>query len=410
MRFFGISKKETKDQDINLGLKNSNKKSSKKTPVNIIFDIRSSSVGVAIYALENGEIPNIIYTDRNYTVLNNIKDSKDYKNKLYRLIDQTIDELVEKGIVPNSNLKQKLEIKKVICSFSAPWYDPHIENINIKSEKPRKFTKEDFVAILKKENKIIKDSETLSVIDRKIISARINGYEVVDPFAKKFKKLSLSFYTGVVNSSTKKEISEKIETKLNPKQIDFYTHPLVLLTSFKSLYHSLTDFILFDFNGEITEISLFKNDILVSVSSIPVGINFFISELMNKMEIDKNTAMSLLNLYADSKLNPAENTAATIAINGAISKWSQNVYNILKKDWSKESGPQTIFVTADTSFEKLIRKILSDKQVYEKTLKVNNPPILHVTNSLNTKELNFYKKNIERDPLLSLITYFSTLT
>lgn len=366
----------------------------KSKNVDIVIDIRSSSVGAAILNYENEE-PVISYTIRKYLFLKKEQDPNSFIENTYKILDEVLEELRKEKV------KQERKVKKVTCVFSSPWYEASVESLIFNEEKSKIFTKEYLKDKLSKENDLKKEKEE---IENNILSIYLNGYETNNPYNKNFNTAKLSFYKSFISIQTGKNIKKKISNTLKPEKINFNTHPLSILNVLKTNYHSINDFCLFDISGEITEISIFKDGIFEELINIPKGFNYLIRKIAEEKNTDKETTLSKIKLIFENEIS--DNKLKDNIIN--VSKeWFKDIKKTREKEL--ESISKNIFITIDSDFKKIIAEIFNNKIFYTEVLEIEKEPIIRVVDSLNTRNLAKYEEGVVRDPLLSILTNFSTI-
>lgn len=384
------------------------KKRTKNPKIKVVLDIRSSSVAAAVITTNGGENPpSIHWTKRLRVFLDDEVDVNNLAKETYKKIDDLLKEVVSKGIpaVRDSKIKDR-SVSEVCCVFASPWYESRIRNFDIKDKGEIHFTKEYLNKILKKEQESDRPIEGRSEIDKKILSVLMNGYETDDPFNKKANSLTLSFYSSFVSNKTKSDIEEHIKEHLNTNKIHLSTHPLVTISAIKSIFHYLDNFILIDVGGEVTDISLFKNSMLSGILTVPQGINSFIRNVSEKCSLDKENAISQLNVISDGRYDKKCVEPTTKVINETKVKYLKSIADVIHSSWKSEAIPPTIFVTVDNEASSLMKKVLTSKEAYVDTFKINREPILHIVNNKTVEDLALYAKGTKSDALLSIISNY----
>lgn len=383
------------------------KKKSKNSDIIVVLDIRSSSIGAGVVTHAKNEEPIIHWTNRLRVFPESGGDVNSLVTRAYKQIDDILKEVVTKGLpsIKGINLKDR-SVDEVCCVFASPWYESKIKNFEVKEKGEIKFTKEYFNKVLNKEQERDKVSPGTIQVDKKILSVLMNGYETENPFDKKVEHLVLSFYSSFVSKKTIGDLEKRIQNNFNIKKIHFSTHPMVTISAIKSVFHSLSNFILIDVGGEITDISLFKNSMLHSLVTVPHGINFFVREIAEKCSMDKENAISQLNAMCDNHFDKKCIEPTAQIVKQTKNAWLLKLKEVIDTEWQGETVPPTIFVTVDNEARSLMKNILLSKEAYVNTLKINREPILHIINTNTVEGLCQYSKESRRDSLLSIITNY----
>ncbi len=382
-------------------------KKQKRSDIKIVLDIRSSSIGAAVVTQAKDEDPIIHWTNRVRVFPETSGEVNALIVQTYKQIDNVLQDVVIKGIpaISGVNLNDR-SIDEVCCAFASPWYESKIKNFEVKGKGEIHFTKEYFNKVLNKEHLMDKVPSGRVQIDKKILSVLMNGYETDDPFDKKADHLILSFYSSFVSKKTKDDLEHRIKKYLHTKRIVLSTHPLATISAIKSIFNALSNFVLIDVGGEITDIALFKKSMLHSLVTVPHGINFFIREVSEKCSIDRENAISQLNAVCDDRFDKKCIESTTAIVENAKTTWLSKIKETVDREWQGETVPPTIFVTVDNEAQSLMKKLLLSKESYIDTLKINREPILHIINTNTVKELCQYGKEVKHDALLSVITNY----
>lgn len=375
----------------------------------IVLDIRSSSVGAALLVQKPNSEPLIKYTLRKNIYFENRQKDFEFVDRVMLTLEQVLDKVTTTGLVKVTEKLESHKIDEVMCVFASPWYKSQIKNFKIKKNEPVKFTKKLLDNFIKQKREIEEINPGEIVVDNKILSVYMNGYENPDPFNKSAKDISVSFYTGLISEETLINVREKIKTKFNVKNIKFTTHPLVIISVIKNKYHSLKDFLLVDIGGEMTDLGLFRDSVLQNMVSVPHGVNYFVRQLQKDCSFDQNTAVSHLNLIYDDKLHEDCASKSKELVKRVEKEWLSAIKKGVSDTWTKEIIPPTIFVTVDNNANELAKNIFTSKAAYMKTLTINQEPIIHVLNNKNMKDLCDYDQGVSRDALLSVIAGYSAL-
>jgi cell division ATPase FtsA len=375
----------------------------------IALDIRSSSIGGALFIHRKNETPLIKYSFRKDVYFESTQNNEDFVDRMMVLLDDVLKKIQSTGLVKITEDLQNKKIEEVICVFASPWYKSQIKNFNIKKDEEIKFTEKVLGNLIKEKEKIIKvNTDEEVIVDDKILSVYMNGYEVEDPIGKKSANISVSFYTGIIGKQTMNTVSEKIRNVFTVENINFTTHPVSIISVIKSRYKSLKDFLIVDIGGEMTDLGLFKGSVLQNVVTIPRGINYFVRKLQKDCSFDKNTAISHLNLIYDDKIHETCAPKSKTLVKRVEKEWLTEINNVVKDSWTKQVIPPTIFVTVDNNANELAKNILTSKEAYMKALTINREPLIHVISTKNVKDLANYDAGVTRDSLLSVIVNYST--
>ncbi len=385
------------------------KKNIKPGALKLIVDFRSSSIGGALVVQEENKEPIIIYSTRNYIYLDVVENSDALFKKMISGLENVLDKIEKEGIKKNASKFSENFVSEVFCAFSSPWYKSTIKNFQINNEKPTKFTASVLDKISNKEKQSYKNNESESIVENKIVSVCMNGYEVADPFNKEATQISISIYSSSITTKTIEIIKNKISEKFNTNNITICTHPITIISVLRKLFHSVADFVFVDVGGETTDIGMFRSSKLEDLITVPVGTHYFLRKIINEHKLDLSAAMSHLNLLFNNKLEEDISKKSFDLVNNVKNDFISTINSALENKWKKEITPTNIFITSDLELSGLVKNLISSKDFYSKCLKINQEPIIHIINKKSVPDLCSEDAGIKHDPLLSLISTFSNI-
>ncbi len=375
----------------------------------LIIDFRSSSVGGALVVEEPNKDPVIIYSTRSYAFLEKIDNPETFWSKMLMTLDKVLDSVDKEGVKKNAQKFSENFVSEVWCAFSSPWYESKIKNFEINNTKPTKFTKSLLEKILAKNEQTKNKEGDRKEIENKIISVYLNGYEVTDPFEKKADKILVSFYSSEISTKTENEVVKRISEKFGTNNIKICTHPLMIISLIKALFHSVSEFVFVDIGGETTDIGLFRGGKLEDLITIPKGTLHFLRKLIEGRGLDFVTATSHLNLLFNNKLDETTTAKSFASLKIIKDEFISIIKKALENKWLKEVTPATIFLTSDGTMSGLLKDIILTKDFYSGCLKINRDPILQIINKNSARELTKEDSNTREDLLLSLISTYSNI-
>ena len=184
-------------------------------------------------------------------------------------------------------------------------------------------------------------------------------------------------------------------------------------TTIRDIFPDDRNFIMIDVAGEMTDVSLIKDDILLETSSFPLGRNSLIYNIAKLTGHNKTLAETFLDLYVDDKIQD---------------KYKEKIRNILldyKKEWMKCLSkifaiiskkiflPSKIYLTADEDVEKLFKKYIEEEewgQYFVTESKFNviilNNRILHRFCKIESPLGGFTGWNYINDPFITIESIF----
>ena len=115
-----------------------------------------------------------------------------------------------------------------------------------------------------------------------------------------------------------------------------------------------------DISGEVTDISLAKDNVLLESISFPAGKNMLVRALVSEMKTAPAAAQTELKLYLENKSNRDHRDQVEKVLSGAAREWLTFFEDALSQFSTEFPIPRTIFYTADDDvmkwFENAVRE------------------------------------------------------
>jgi len=357
----------------------------KEGEVVLILDIRSSSIGAGLVLIQ-GDETKILYTTRKDIYFSKNQQSDSFSKVSFKVLTKIMQEIAEKGIpllaendeIPNN-------ISYALSMYASPWFDAKTKEISLSRSKPFKLTEKIFERMVEEEIRQLRNRSTETMtVEKEVTNVLINGYTMTDPFHKKVTNLDFSFYVSQMAKSDLKIVENIIEKSISVKKVFHKTHPLVLSSVIKNVFSSTNSFILIDVGGEVTDISITKDDSLLSLATIPLGKHHFVREISNECKQEIPVAHSSFKMYFD-KTSHSECSDGIEKILASMGKeWRAQLIEGLREVYPEEEIPQNIFLTADDDAREAFKLILEDNEM--KTFMESQDS--HLVNALDVSSLD----------------------
>ncbi|MCK5059927.1 MAG: hypothetical protein KAR00_02145 [Candidatus Pacebacteria bacterium] len=380
----------------------------KHKEVVLIFDIGSASVG-ASFVMLSPKGPEVLYTKRSAMPIGEHLSSERILASTSIILKELVTVIEKEWIEKSKALKIKSKhIKHVLCVFASPWFVSHTKTFHIKKEEPLLVTKKTIEDIVAKERqefeKTISDSKYASAFDKniellehKIIQIKIEGYVTSNPYGKKAKDIELSFFESFISKQILQKFTEIIGQPFGKETIQFHTFSLASYSALNDLFPNEGTFLCMDITGEVTDISLVKNDVLLESMSFPSGRNFLIRTIMKKTNTNPEVALSYTKMHTEKHIEPKIAVVVNEAVKNAKEEWLVYLNDALGDTSKNAVLPRKIFVTVDSDVE----------PIFIDFLKSSTPPLSPIV--INAKQLNSsvaIKKGVCPDPFISLEALF----
>jgi len=388
----------------------------KKGEVVLLYDIGSASVGAALVLLEENMKPKILYSTRKNMVFQNELDFGRFTNSMEEIVKEvSLD--VQKNGLPHLKFTKlgTLSPKKIYCTLASPWYASQTRIIKSAKEKPFTVTKEKIKLLVDKEvenftefaksNKQI-NNEATEIIEKRIMQIKLNGYETSNPFNKKAETLELAIAVSVAQKKILNSITNVVHSVFVAQPIEFNSFSFTAFDSLRDTMIHTESFLFIDVSGEITDVSLIKDNIIRESSSFPMGKNNVIREVTKELNIGEAEAVSMISMYHDGTLQKDKEEKIAQILIGIEQKWISSFQNALLKLSDTFSIPSSVFFTSDQSVGHLFSSLIHKEEFSQFTMTDEMFSVIYVDH-IFLKDFVVFSRKVERDPFLILGALFA---
>lgn len=367
----------------------------------LIFDIRSASVGGALFLTGKDGIPKIIYSTREII-------QTEENISLEKLLSLTLKSLeVVSLAISRKGLGKP---SKIFCTLSSPWFISQNRIIKFKKENSFVFTSKLADELIKKEillfeeefiNKHKNTKYKVTPIEFKNMAVILNGYHTRIPLHQKTKELEMDIFISMSEENFLESIKKIIDKNFDINNIKFSSSIMSLFTVVRDMFLDKKSFLLINVCGEMTDISLVKNDVLNESISFPLGFNFFIRENAKELKCTNGEARSLLSLYKADHIAGSTLKKIEPIIKKSKMEWLKKFEESLSNMTKDIYIPSTIFMTIDGEYADFFSEIIKEEKLNQHIFTDGEFKVFF----LNTQFLHgiaLFDKNIDRDPYITI--------
>ncbi len=221
------------------------------------------------------------------------------------------------------------------------------------------------------------------IIENKILRVKLNGYEIKEPIGKTAQSLSLSQFISV----GPKELLNKLELLIHSEKADakisFHTFSLTAYQTFTRLIDKkYRNFVLIDTGGEITDLLVVADGLLVEHLSFPKGKNYLIRKLAKKMGTVFAEASSSLEIYQSGQASIVLKNRLESALVEIKKDWLGSFKEALAKVTETVFLPENFFILGDDKSDEIFVDFIEKESMIELSLSQNNFDVIFVDNSI----------------------------
>ncbi len=377
-----------------------NKKDKKK--IIAIFDIGSSTVGSAMVEVSNNKNthPTIIAFVR--TDINHKKDIN-YENlstDMFEALSINANELYNKKIGAPKN---------IICVLASPWYETQTKTIKNSRDTPFLFDEKNISELLKKEitaNEILnkekfgENPDIPEIFEKNILNISLNGYQVTNPIGKKVNSVDLGIIVSSSPGSFLSSLKSIFEKVFHETPVEFSSFVLDSFLAIRDRYSELDSYMMVDIGGDVTDITIIKNNAIAKIASFPFGRKTLLSTISTKLDISLRDASELFRLYNSNSMAENLKTKMSSLMKNIEESYAESFYESINNEDKPITVANPLFLTVETNSNIFFVNLLQ-KQEKIKSLFYNN--ICTVVSLENKDFSDICKvKNTNCDPFLMI--------
>lgn len=370
-----------------------------KNELVLVFDVGSSSVSGALFLTQESGIPKIIFS-----VVEPIKlEEKLDVNRFLPLMLQALEAVVNKIYFAKLGAPDRC-----FCVLSSPWYTSQTRIISYKKNTPFIFNTKLADELIQKEIKVFEEENlekyknignAVRAIELKNIKTSLNGYEVSKPLNQKTKELEMVIFVALSGEQVLQGIENIVSKHFNFHQIKFSSFTMASFSAVRDMNHQKIDFLLADIAGEITDISMIKNNVLRESISFPIGRNFFVRGVASLLGCSLDEAKSLISLFKDEHAEKSIVERIMPVMDKLKTEWLKKFQESLAHLSHDISVPATIFIAIDKDLASFFNQTIKTEQFSQYSLTESKFEVIFLSTELLHGFASFEDKVI-RDPFL----------
>lgn len=370
---------------------------SPKPQFGIIFDIGPSSVGAGLARFKKSDVPQVIYSARESFPLREMVDAKRFFKDMLAALKRVNEKILKESA--------GMKISHVVYSLSSPWSSAQTKIVSVKKSKPFILDKKALARIIAEQTVILEKrgmgsalnlSEKLSVIEKRIVDIKLDGKVVAHPEEFKASKADISFFLSLTPKMVIDEITDSAMQTYEPKDTKVFSFPLVAYSMTRDLFHGVHDFISLVIGGEISDVSVVHDGLILETASFPFGSHFLVREVAKAFSASLGEAESILALYSKGHGTEVMTEKVEAVLAFAQNKFTDALNETVAGFSVNKPLPKNLFVTIDGSIADFFIKCLRANPKLDVTLL--NPERL--------RDLVIFFPRVRKDPFIALITAF----
>ncbi len=366
----------------------------------LVFDIGSSSVGAAFFYSTSSGIPKIVFSVRQPLPLESRVDFERFFATTARALD----------IVSDAAFKASVgKPEKIFCVLSSSWYVSQTRVATMEKINPFVFTSKLADDLLKKELYLFQESymkghggeRQFREIEIKSIKTTLNGYEVTNPINQKAKEVQMNIFVSMSEERVLQAFEASIGRHFPHHAIKFTSFVMASFVAVRDMFVHQDNFLLIDIGGEVTDITMVKNNILRESLSYPMGRNFILRGIAQHLSTSIEEATTMFSLYKDGHGAKEVITKIEPAIKRVKGEWLSSFQASLANLSSDISIPSAIFMASESLFAEFFSDVIRNEQFNQYTLTQSKFQIIPLSAETLHGAASF-EESVTRDSFLIL--------
>ncbi len=368
--------------------------------LSILLDIGNGSINGALAKFSKNKLPKFVFTaEVPFTIKDEMKASE-LASEMRILLDLILNHIIKQGLqnTDQSNLK----ITQVLITFSSPWFALKTKHITLNQPTPFLITKDFLEDIIQKEEEALESeifgenpntgTKSFEIIEKSIVHTKINGYPLSDSYGKKTKNFEAYMCLSVINKSTIEKIHDIIlkNSHIPSSSVLIHTFPIASFIVIRDIFSSNSDFIIMDITGEVTDITLVQDDVVIKSISMPSGRNFLIRQIAKGLGLSIEIAQSTIAMYSAKKLDDDTIEKFEAILVNVEREWAIYLASALEELSPLKTPPSTVYLTSDSDFAPIYKEFLSFSKTDSTAEFRKNINLIHIKDETFS---SFYEKN-----------------
>ncbi|MEY4602366.1 MAG: hypothetical protein RL292_307 [Candidatus Parcubacteria bacterium] len=334
----------------------------KKThDVCLVLDIGNASLAGSLTLFVPGLPPEALFTIRVPFTIGEHAHPEKLQSTLLSQLHDVLDTIHTKGFQHDYFKTHDKKIVKVLCVCASPWYVSKTKKVSVSNPKPFIITKSFLEDVMSKEVDVFtaellsgvhgeEFKSGVSVMEKTVVDAKINGYSLHDPLGQTTNSCDITLYLGVHSTEITTAINSHILKffSVGAQSILWHSFPLVAYSALQKIFPHENDYLLCDVTGEVTDITRVTGGVVRETVSFPSGKFFLVRKLMKTLSLPAEVAQSFLHLWQNKNASVEMEEKIKGALAEAESEWSIYLEDAFSSMGDIRALPQKMYLTSDT--------------------------------------------------------------
>jgi len=376
-------------------------------PYILILDIGSGSVGVSIAEIDREEKkPLIIYTYRALLRVTSKKSQDEFIRTLKEaLLEATLD-FASNGMRLLAEHDQSARIDTIHVVYASPWSELVARHIHVEKDTPVRVTEDLIQKIIEEAEKqtatasheqIIFESSGLSVINKDVVDAKLNGYPVHEFTGQHCVNIEVTLLSELVPQVVRDAMRESEKNLIAHAHVIEHTSAKLLTLSAKRIFNKTDDVLTVEITGEATECAVMKRGVVYENFFTLFGMHTFERNLANALGTIPDEARSHLKDYATN----TSHSEVDSAIQLVRTRYKTELLTLLQSIETKYALPSHVVLLVDPLYREMYSTLIEEIYSSQKS-----DYKFFVIDDILLDQFVEYSNDIEHDQYAALSTLF----
>ena len=240
----------------------------------------------------------------------------------------------------------------------------------------------------------------LRAIEKQTLQVTLNGYANANPIGLSVKELALSVFISVAPEHMLTQLEEILKHTYH-KSVSFATSLSAAFLIVRDFFPHQDQYLLMDIGGEVTDISLVRDNTLVQTVSFPFGRNYILRKLARGLGRSLDEAAVFCMLYAEDKVEASMKVACDKILSDAKNRYLEAFQNALYSLSSEISVPDTLMLSVGPDVSEWFTQIITHEDFHQYALSGKELKVVVLGGELFHEALKF-GEGVRRDPVLMM--------
>ncbi|MFT7557537.1 MAG: hypothetical protein ACI83D_000202 [Planctomycetota bacterium] len=262
---------------------------------------------------------------------------------LHRILSKL--ELETKGVLPDT----------VEVILSAPWSISEVHTIDYKKKQAFTFSQQlamnlvesDFRESIKNLDDVVgREEGHHGLIEHFTMHVLLNGYFTYEPVGKQAKEVEITTLLSYTDPGFLLGIRKHVERFFPETPYEIRSMARTHMIAWRSLFPYLSDYLIVDVRGEVTELILVGRNSIDGVYSFPVGFHTIKRMLMHRLVRSAGEVDALLRVHMRSQNHEHVHILVQKGLEAGSRLWLNALRKVLQEMGSSRLLPKDIFLLA----------------------------------------------------------------